>query len=110
MPGRADGGRHLVVQRRPDQRMTERQAVAGFGQHSDGTCLVHRRDQVRYASAQHDGQIGDREVRAEQGRRLQHFAHRTGHEADAIGYDRGQGAWHGIAGHFGATGPGDAQP
>ena len=28
-----------------------------------------------------------REVRAEQGRRLQHFAHRTGHEANAIGYE-----------------------
>jgi hypothetical protein len=37
--------------------MPEPQAVAGLGQHADGTCLVNRRDQVRHAAAEHDRQV-----------------------------------------------------
>ena len=89
--------------------MPEAQAVGGLGQHADGTCLVHRRHQVRHVTAQHDGQIGDREVRAEQGRRPQDVPYRTGHEAEPIRYRRGQGARRGAAGQLGGTRLGDGQ-
>ena len=52
--------------------MPESEAVARLGQHASGARLVDRRDQVCHAAAEHDGQIGDREVRAEQSRRPQY--------------------------------------
>ena len=89
--------------------MAEPQAVAGLGQYADRACLVHRGDQVRHAPAEHDGQIGDREVRAEQGRRAQDLAYRPGHETEAISDGRGQGARRRTAGQFGASRLGDGQ-
>ncbi len=105
VPGRAYRRRHVVIQCGPDQRMPEPQAVAGSGQHAHGTRLVHRRDQVGNAAAQHGGQIGDREVRAEQGRRPQDLADRTGDEAEAVRYRRGKGARCGTAGPDGRLPP-----
>jgi hypothetical protein len=70
--------------------MPEPQAATGFGQHADGTCLADHRDQVRHAAPKHDGQIRDREFRAEQGRRPQDLAHRSGHEPEAVRYGRRQ--------------------
>ena len=110
VPGGAQRRRHIVVQRRPDQRVPEPEAVAGLGQHASGACLVHRRDQVRHAAAEHDRQIGDREIRAEQGRRPQHIAHRPGHEAEAVRYGRGQRARRGTARQLGRSRLGDGQP
>ena len=89
--------------------MPEPEAVAGLGQHAGGTCLVHRRDQVRHAAAQHDRQIGDREIHAQQGRRPQYLARRPGHEAKAVGDGRGQGAGRGTAGQLGGARLGDGQ-
>ena len=103
VPGGAHRRRHLVVQRRPDQRMPESEAIAGFGQHAGGTRLVNRRDQVRHAAAQHDRQIRNRELHAQQGRRPQHLARRPGHEAKAVRYGRRQGAWRGTAGQLGGA-------
>ena len=110
VPGSAQRRGHIVVQGRPDQRVPEPEAVAGLGQHASGACLVHRRDQVRHAAAEHDRQIGDREVRAEQGRRPQHITHGPGHEAEAVRYGRGQRAWRGTARQLGRSRLGDGQP
>ena len=74
-----------------------------------GARLVHRRDQVRHAASEHDRQVGDREVRAEQGRRPQHVAHRAGHEAEAVRYGRGQRARRGTARQLGRARLGDGQ-
>ena len=90
--------------------MPEPEAVAGLGQHASGARLVHRRDQVRHAASEHDRQIGDREIRAEQGRRPQHVAHRAGHEAEAVRYGRGQRARRGTARQLGRACLGDGQP
>ena len=89
--------------------MPEPEPAAGLGQHAGGACLVHRRDQVRHAAAQHDAQITDREIRAEQGRGPQHLAHRPVHEAEAVRYGRRQGAWRGTARELGGSGLGDRQ-
>ena len=101
VPRGAHRRRHLVVQRRPDQRMPEPEAVPGLGQHAGRARLVHRRDQVRHAAAQHDRQVGDREIHAEQGRRPQHLPHRPGGEAEAIRDGRGQRIRRGTAGQLG---------
>ena len=90
MPGRADRRRPFLVQRGPDQRVPEPQAVPGLGRHTDGARLVHRREQVRDALAQDRGQVSNREVRAEQGRRPQYLADRTGHETEPVRNRRGQ--------------------
>ena len=90
--------------------MPEPETVAGLGQHASGACLVHRRDQVRHAASEHDRQIGDREIRAEQGRRPQHVAHRAGHEAEPVRYGRGQRVRRGTAGQLGRARLGDGQP
>jgi len=78
--------------------MPEPQAVAGLGQHADRARLVDRRDQVRHAAAQHDGQIGDGEFHPEQGRRPQYLAYRPGDKVEAVRYRGRQGAWRGVAG------------
>ena len=88
--------------------MPKSQTDAGFGQHPGGARLLHRRDQLRHPPAQHDRQVSDRELHPEQHRRLQHGAHRPGHEAEAVG-DRGrQRAGRGTAGQRGGT-PGNGQ-
>jgi hypothetical protein len=69
VPGGAQGRGHVVIHGRPDQRVPEPEALACLGQHTRGACLVHRRDQVRHAASEHNRQIGDGEIRAEQGRR-----------------------------------------
>ena len=89
--------------------MTEPEAVAGLGQHASGARLVDRRDQVRHAAAEHDGQVGDREVRAEQRRRPQYLAHRPGDKSEPVGYGRGQGARRGTARELGGARLGDGQ-
>ena len=76
VPGGAHRHRYLVVQRRPDQRMPEPEAAAGLGQHAGRAGLVHGRDQVGHAAAQHDRQVRHGEVHAQQGRRPQHLTHR----------------------------------
>ena len=103
------GRGHLVVQRRPDQRMPEPQAGAGLGQHAGGARLVHRRDQVRHAAAQHDRQVMTGEIHAEQGRRPQHLAHRPGHEAEPVRDRRRQRARRGAARQLGGSRLGDGQ-
>ena len=70
--------------------MTEPETGAEFRQHTGSTGLLNRRDQVRHAAAEHDRQVGDREIRAEQGRRAQDLTHRPGHEAKTVRYGRGQ--------------------
>ena len=109
MPGGTHRRGHLVVQRRPDQRMPESEAIAGLRQHADGTRLVHGRDQVRHPAAKHRGQIRDREVHAEQGRGPQHLAHRPGHEVEAVRDGRRQGARRGTARQLGGPCLGDGQ-
>ena len=89
--------------------MPEPEAGAGLGQHPGGTRLLHRRDQVRHAAAQHDRQIGDRELHPEQRRRLQCLARGPGDEAEAVGYGRGQGAGRGTARQRGGARLGDGQ-
>ena len=109
VPGGAHRRRHLVVQRFPDQRVPEPEAPAGLGQHADGTCFVHCRDQVGHAAIQHDRQIRDREIRAEQRRRPQDIAHRAGHEVQAVRDGGGQGARCRTAPQFGGSRLGDGQ-
>ena len=92
VPGRAHRHRHLLIQRRADQRMPESQAVAEFGEHAGRARLVHGGDQVRHATAQHDREVGHGEVDPEQGRRPQHLAHRAGDEAEPVRDGRRQGA------------------
>lgn len=54
VPGGADRPWHLFIQRLPDQRMPEPQAVTGLGQHAGGTRLVKGPGQVGGAAAQND--------------------------------------------------------
>ena len=89
--------------------MPEPEAGAGLGQHPGGTRLVHRRDQLGHAAAQHDRQVGDRELHPEQRRCLQCLACRPSDEAEAIGYGRGQGAGRGTARQRGGARFGDGQ-
>ena len=71
--------------------------------------LVHRRDQVGHAAAEHDGQVGHGEVHAEQGGGPQHLPHRAGHEAEPVGDGRGQGARGRAAGQLGGARAGHGQ-
>ena len=103
VPGGPHRHRYLLVQRRTDQRMPEPQAVAGFGQHAGGACLVHGRDQVRHTAAQHDRQVRHREIHTEQGRRPQHLTHRAGDKAEAVRDGRRQGARRGAVGQLGGS-------
>ncbi len=89
--------------------MAEPEAVAGLGQHACGARLVHRRDQVGDAAAQHDRQIPHRELDAEQGGRPQHLAYRPGHEAQAVRDGRRQRPGHGTARQLRGTRVGDGQ-
>ena len=89
--------------------MPESEAAAGLGQHADGACLVYGRDQVSNTAVQHDRQVRDREVHAEQGRCLQDLAYRPGDKAKAVRDGRGQGARRGAAGQLGGSRLGDGQ-
>ena len=75
------GGPHrcwyLVVQRSPDQRMPEREAVARIGQHASRACLGNGRNQVGHAATEDGRQIRHGKVDAEQRRCAQHLAHRA---------------------------------
>jgi hypothetical protein len=89
--------------------MPEPEALTGCGQHAHGTRLVHRRDQVGHAPAQDGGQIGNREVDAEQGRGPQYLAHGAGGEAKAVSDGRRQRGRHDSARELGGPGRGDRQ-
>ena len=89
--------------------MPEPQPAAGLGQHAGRAGLIHRRDQVGHAPAQHDGQIGDGELHTQQGRGLQDLPGRPGHEAHAVGDGRGQGAGRRIARQLDGARVGDGQ-
>ena len=95
MPGGADGGRHLRVQRLPDQRVAERQAVDGIGQHAGRAGLVERRHQVGHGPAEHGGQIGDRELHAEQRGGAEHLPGRCGDESEPVSDNPRQRVRHG---------------
>ena len=92
VPGGAHRRRHFLVKRRADQRVPEAKAVTRFGEHARDARLVDSREQVRQAAAEHDRQVGDLEVHAEQRRSPQHVAHRAGDETKAVRDHRGQGA------------------
>ena len=68
--------------------MPEPKTTVRFSQNASGTCLINRREQARHGAAEHEHQISDGEVSAEQSRRLQHVAHWPGHEAEAVRYRR----------------------
>ena len=101
MPGRPDRRGHLLVQRGADQRVPEGQAIAGFDQHASRAGLVHRRDQLDHAPAEHGGQVRHREVDAEQGGGAEHLAHPAGHEAEPVGDGLGQRVRRRVAGQLG---------
>jgi hypothetical protein len=89
--------------------MPEPEVGAGLGQYAGGTRLFHRRDQVRHAAVQHDRQVMNREIHAEQGGRAQYLAHWPGGEAKPVRYRRRQGAWHRTARQLGGSRLGDSQ-
>jgi hypothetical protein len=68
--------------------MPEPKTTVRFGQNASGTCLINRWEQVRHGAAEHEHQIRDGEVSAEQSRLLQHLTHWPGHEAEAVRYGR----------------------
>ena len=92
VPGGPHRGRDLLVQGGADHRVPEPEAAARLGQHAGGPGLVHGRDQVRDAPAEHGGQVGDGEVHAQQGGGAQDLPHPGGHEAEPVRDRRGQRA------------------
>ena len=100
VPGGPHRSRYLLVEGGADQRVPEPQPAAGLGQHAGGPGLVHGRDQVRDAPAEHGGQVWHREVHAEQGGGPQDLPHPGGHEAEPVGDGRGQGAGRAVAGEL----------
>ena len=65
-------------------------AAGGVGEHAGGAGLVQGRDQVGHAAAEHGGQVGERELDAEQRRRAQHLPGGRGDEAEPVRDGPGQ--------------------
>ena len=84
VPGGPHRGGYFLVQRLADERMTEPQAAPGLGQHAGGPGLFHRRDEVRDAAVEDGGQVGHRELHAEQGSGAEHLSDRGGDETEPV--------------------------
>jgi hypothetical protein len=101
-------GRDSCRQRITDQAVPEHQSCAGFGQDAGGDALLHDRNQAGGAATGHHREIGDRELRTEQGGDLQGIGRLTCQEPQPVG-DRGRQRSRGSArahvhvGHSGAV-------
>ena len=103
VPGGAHRGGHLGVERLPDQRVPEREADAGIGQHPHRPGLVERGDQGGDGPAEHRGQVGDPELHSEQRRRAEHLPRRRGDEAEPVRDGAGQRVGHGAVRELGGA-------
>ena len=89
VPGGPHGRRDLLVQGGADHRVPEPEAVTRLDQNAGRLGLLHGRDQVRDAPAEHGGQIRDGEVHAQQGGGAQDLPYPGRNEAEPVRDGRG---------------------
>ena len=84
--------------------------AAGIGQHPGRPGFVKRGDQGGDGSAEHRGQIGDRELHAEQRGGAEHLPGGGGDEPEPVRDGAGQRVGHGADGELGGAVGSDAMP
>jgi hypothetical protein len=109
VPRRPDGSRNVVIERRPDERVPEREPVLAVPQHTCRAGLVDRDHQVGDPAAHHDRQVRHQELDAQQGRRLQQRAYFLWQEVEPVTDGGEQRVGDRAVGHLHDAGLGDAQ-